>query len=145
MSIDLSGVWENEKKMRIASGLTINEAKIIFEEFTRELKKVRRKDSSSKVGRPSKLSDEDIFLMLMIFLRRYLPFDFLGLMFDVSASNVKRWVDDGLDVLAQILVKKNFRHLVVVNQKRLFEANLEELERSTLMDLSSLYADQKTT
>jgi len=144
MLFDLSHVWENEKEMLVVTGLTLQEAEYVLRDFFDEIKNVRRKDPKSKVGRPAKLSEKQIFLMLMIFMRHYATLKFIGVMFGVDASTVKRWVDDGLEALAKILVKKNFRHLVVVSLEDLYDTNLTDSEKSTLMELNSLLEDPKT-
>ena len=144
MLFDLSHVWENEEEMIVVTGLTLKEAEYVLKDFSEEVKKTRRKDASSKVGRPSKLSEKQIFLMLMIFMRHYQTLKFIGVMFGVNASTVKRWVDDGLEAMANILVKKNFRHLIVVTPEALYETNLTDSEKSTLMELSSLLEGPKT-
>ena len=144
MLFDLSHVWENQEEMLVVTGLTLKEAEYVLSDFSEEIKKVRRKDPGSKVGRPSKLSDRQIFLMLMIFMRQYATLKFIGVMFGVNASTVKRWADDGLEAMAKSLVKKNFAHLIVVTPEALCETNLTDSEKSMLMALSSLLEDQKT-
>jgi len=144
MLCDLSHVWNNEKEMLVVSGLTLKEAEYVLSDFSDEVKRIRRKDPNSKVGRPPKLSEKKIFLMLMLFMRHYQTLTLLGVMFGVDASTVKRWVDDGLEAMVKILVKKNFRHLIVVTPEALSETNLTDSEKSTLMALSSLLEGQKT-
>ena len=108
MLFDLSHVWENEEEMLVVAGLTLQEAQYVLGDFSEEIKKIRRKDPKSKVGRPPKLSEKQIFLMLMIFMRQYVTLKFITVMFGVDASTVKRWVDDGLEAMAKILIKKTF-------------------------------------
>ena len=136
--LDLNGIWSSDKKFKISTGLTIEEASHILEDFEQNLKEDRRKDENSKVGRPAKLESKDIFLMLLIFIRHYPTFEFLSVIFDIDVSNVKRWIEASYKVLGGVLVKKSFAHLIVLNHQRLQESALNNSEKRILMELNNL-------
>lgn len=141
---DIDKIWSSDKKLKIATGLNIDEAESIFQDFELELNKIRRKKNpNSIVGRKSKLNSKEIFLMLLIFIRQYPTFDFLSLMFEIDTANVKRWVDDSYKALGEVLVKKNFAHLLRINPPKLSLSSLNSSEKFILMELNSLYEDQK--
>lgn len=141
---DIKDIWSSENKMKISTGLDINECNIIFENFEQELIKIRhQKKQKSSVGRPAKLTTKEIFLMLMIFIRHYPTYDLLSVIFDIDTSNVKRWIDDSHMVLGDILVKKNFAHLILLNQERLSKSALGKSEKFILMELNNLLDGQK--
>lgn len=138
-------IWASDEKLKITTGLNIKEANLVFEAFENELQKIRRpKSKNSNVGRPSKLNPKEIFLMLMIFIRHYQTYELLSVTFDIDASNVKRWIDDAHMALGEVLVKKNFHHLLLVDHEKLSKSALKNWEKSILMDLNSLLEDQKT-
>lgn len=141
---DIKDIWSSDSKMKIATGLDINECNIVFENFEQELKKIRHQNNAnSKAGRPAKLAPEEIFLMLMIFIRHYPTFELLSVIFNIDVSNVKRWIDDSHLVLGDILVKKNFAHLISLNQARLSKSALKKSEKFILMELNNLSGGQK--
>lgn len=138
-------IWNCNEKMINTTGLKIEEANLVFDDFKAELKKIRRpKKPNSTVGRPSKLNDKEIFIMLMIFIRQYSTYKFLSVLFSIDASNVKRWIDDAHLALGEVLVKKNFAHLLLIDHERFSKSALEDWEKSILMDLNNLFEDQKT-
>ena len=142
---DLNGIWESDKKLRIATGLGKIEIDEIFNDFKAELGRTHNlRDMPNKLGRASKLTSNEIFLMLMIFLRHYPTFEFLSLIFSLDTSNVKRWIDSSFEALGEILVKKNCAHLMCLNQKRILESDLNNSEKSILMELNKLYEGQLT-
>lgn len=144
--IDIEKVWSSDKKLKIATGLNVSEAESIFQDFELELNKVRRKKNpNSTVGRKPKLTSKEIFLMLLIFIRQYPTFEFLSLIFEIDAANIKRWIDDSYMALGEVLVKKNFALLLQIDNQRLSESNLSNSEKFILMELNNLYEDQKTT
>ena len=141
---DVEEIWNCNEKMIKTTGLKIEESDLVFDDFKTELKKIRRpKNPNSTVGRPSKLSDKEIFIMLMIFIRHYNTYELLSVLFSIDASNVKRWIDDAHLALGKVLVKKNFAHLLLINHEMLSKSALESWEKSILMDLNSLSEDQK--
>lgn len=140
---DLDGIWESDKKLRMATGLGKIEVEEVFNDFKLELSKIHNlKDIPNKMGRISKLNSAQIFLMLMIFLRHYTTFELLSLMFSLDTSNVKRWVDSSFRALGEILVKKNFAHLISLDQKKISESALNNYEKSILMELNKLSEGQ---
>ena len=143
--IDVNEIWSSDKKLKTVTGLSIQEANFIFVDFEQELRKIRRpENSSSVVGRPAKLNSKEIFLMLMIFIRHYNTYEFIALMFGIHTSNVKRWIDDSHLALGNILKKKGFARLLLINQKKLLKSILNNSEKSILMALNNLLEDQKT-
>ena len=141
---DLEGIWESDKKLKMATGLNKFELEEVFKDFQSYLARNHNlRDMPNKMGRVSKLTSKEIFLMLLLFLRHYPTFDFLSLIFSLDTANVKRWVDSSFKVLGEILVKKNCAHLMCLNQKRLLESGLNNSEKFILMELSNLYEDQK--
>jgi hypothetical protein len=114
---DKDKVWHSEKSFKTITGLEILEAKLLLEDFEEIL--YRKRHQKSKAGRPSKLRSKDIFLMTLAYIRQYDTLEFLGVIFDLDASNVKRWIDDSYDVLEEILAKKNFSHLTPLILERI--------------------------
>ncbi len=142
---EIDKIWTSDEKLKITTGLNIQEANLVFEDFALELKKLRRsKSKGSNVGRPSKLTPKEIFIMLMIFIRHYQTYELLSVTFDIDASNVKRWIDDAHMALGEVLVKKNFHHLLLVDHEKLSQSALKSWEKSILMDLNNLFEGQKT-
>lgn len=138
-------IWNCNQKMIDTTGLRVEEVDLVFNDFKVELKKIRRKKNpNSSVGRPSKLSEKEIFIMLMIFIRQYTTYKFLSVLFSIDASNVKRWIDDSHLALGEVLIKKNFAHLLLIDHERFSKSALESWEKSILMDLNNLSEDQKT-
>ena len=141
---DVEEIWNCSEKMVNTTGLKIEEVDLVFNDFKTELKKIRRsKNPNSTVGRPSKLSEKEIFIMLMVFIRQYTTYKFLSVLFSIDASNVKRWIDDSHLALGEVLIKKNFAHLLLINHERLSKSALEDWEKSILMDLNNLSEGQK--
>ena len=104
---NLEGIWESDKKLKMATGLGKVEIEEVFHDFKEQLSTTHNlRDNPNKFGRVSKLKSTEIFLMLMIFLRHYTTFELLSLMFSLDTSNVKRWIDSSFEALGEILVKK---------------------------------------
>jgi len=144
--MNIKNTWKNEKLLHTATGLTKPEAEDLLADFSRELEgsvNEIRKDNLNVGGRPAKLDDKGLFLMLMLFYRHYPTFDLLAVVFELSSSNVKRWVDRSESTLKSVLAKKNFSHLIAPDQKRKSRKPLSDNEKSISMALSSLYADPK--
>lgn len=65
---DVEEVWSSNEKMIKTTGLKIEEADLVFDDFKSELKKIRRpKNPNSTVGRPSKLTDKESNLLSRTF------------------------------------------------------------------------------
>lgn len=114
---DKDKIWHSEKSFKTVTGLELVEAKLLLEDFEEILYRKRHKKSNA--GRPSKLRPKDIFLMTLAYIRQYSTLEFLGVIFDLNVSNVKRWIDDSYDVLEEVLSKKNFSHLTPLIHKRI--------------------------
>ena len=136
--IDVNEIWSSDKKLKIATGLSIQETYLIFEDFEQELE-----NRNSVVGRPAKLNSKEIFLMLMIFIRHYNTYELMSLMFNIHTSSVKRWIDDSHLALGNVLKKKGFARLLLINQRKLSRNTLNNSEKSILMTLNNLLEDQK--
>ena len=142
---DLEGIWESDKKLKMATGLGKIEVEEIFNDFKNELSAVHNlRDNPNKLGRVSKLKSTEVFLMLMIFLRHYTTFELLSLMFSLDTSNVKRWIDSSFETLGKVLIKKNFAHLMCLDQERILESDLKSSEKFILMELNKMYEGQLT-
>lgn len=136
---DISNIWSSEKKFKIVTGLSIKEANFIFNDFETQLKEDKNlKGTQNKKGRPSKLDSKEVFLLLLIFIRHYLTFELLSVIFNINVSNVKRWIDHSHGVLGNVLVKKNFSQLISLNQKKMQQSALNNSEKSILMELNNL-------
>jgi Helix-turn-helix of DDE superfamily endonuclease len=98
-------IWTNEKRLVSATGLNKKEAEEIFNDFDERI-------ALNKIGRPKKLSNKSLFIMLMMHLRNYQTLEVLGSIFGLHKSNVKRWIDRLVMVLEDILRKKKFYHLI---------------------------------
>ncbi len=136
-------IWVSKKKFKIATGLTTQEADIIFKDFEEKLVNLKRVNSESKVGRPPKLSTKEIFLMLMMFIRHYPTYEFLSVVFDIDVANVKRWIEASYASLGDVLVKKNFANLIVLKKEMLQKSRLGNSEKFILMELNNLLGDQR--
>lgn len=144
--MDIKNIWTNEKKIKIATGLTLKEASELIADFEVELNAKRfskEGNSNNNNGRPRKLDIKGIFLMLMFFNRHYLTIELLALMFDLDASNIKRWIDDSQNALKIVLVKKNFFHLIDPNKRKKSRKPLSSKGKSILMALNNLSEDRK--
>jgi hypothetical protein len=144
--MDIKNIWSNEKKIKIATGLTLMEAHELIQDFEIELNAKRLNkngNSNNNDGRPRKLDIRGIFLMLMLFNRHYLTIELLALVFGLDASNVKRWIDDSQEALKVVLVKKNFSHLIAPNKRKKSRKPFRRAGSSMLMALNNLSEDQK--
>ena len=118
---DKDKIWLSEKSFKSMTGLKIAEAEMLSKDFEELLYKKRHK--KSKAGRPSKLRPKDILLMTLVFIRQYDTLEFLGAIFSLHFSNVKRWIDDSYEVLEEILSKKNFSLLAPLIQEKKLKKN----------------------
>ena len=103
--MNIEGIWSNSNKMMVATGLTLEEAKNLVPDFSNALKK-------SKIGRPPKLDEQGIFLLMMLYYKHYPTFGLLGLMFEIDPGNAERWVTKAEKVFKDLLAKKNYSHLI---------------------------------
>jgi len=144
--MDIKNIWTHEKKIKIATGLTLKEASELIDDFEVELNAIRLNkngNSNNNDGRPRKLDTRGLFLMLMLFHRHYPTIELLALMFELDASNVKRWIDDSQTALTIVLAKKNFSHLIAPNKKKKSRKPLSRTGKSILMALNNLSEDHK--
>ena len=83
--MNIENIWQLEKKLQIATGMSKAEAEELVADFDKELH-AKNPTSNAIGGRPSKLAARDIFLMFMLFYRHYVTYDLLGLLFEVDTS-----------------------------------------------------------
>lgn len=110
--MDLNSIWNDEKKVKALTGLKKEELLEIADFFFDEIE--RNQDSK---GRPRKLSDENLLLLLLTDYKHNLTFDLLSVMFEIDLSNTKRWIDRLDKVLQNVLKKKNY-HLLIPTTPR---------------------------
>lgn len=134
--MNVENVWKSEEKILNATGMTKAEAEDLIPDFTIELNK------SSK-GRPTKLDDRGVFLLMMLYYRHYPTYELLGLMFEIDPSNASRWVDRAETAFRKVLSKKNFSHLILQDRGKKSREPLSNSAKSILMALNKLSADQK--
>lgn len=145
--MDVKNTWETEKLLHAATGLTSIEAKELLIDFSNELissEPAIDNEQTNLGGRPAKLDNKGLFLMLMLYYRHYPTLDLLAVVFEISTSNVKRWIDRSEEALRTVLAKKNFSHLIAPDQKKKSRKPLSAKGKSISMALSSLYVDPKT-
>ena len=140
--MDVMRIWSNENQLHALTGMTMIEATEVLPLFTNELNKLGHLNSESG-GRPAKLDNKGIFLMVMMFYRHYDTLEALGAMFDLSDSNVKRWIDCSEKSLKLALEKKSLSHLIAPQTKMTSSKPLSETRKTILMGLSNLCADRK--
>jgi hypothetical protein len=114
--IDVKNIWKTEKNLKIATGLSIEEADELVAEFENEMK-IQKSLTTTTGGRPAKLDFRDVFLMFMLFYRHYVTFELLGLLFEVDGSTAKRSVSDSERIIKDILEKKSLSHLIAQSQE----------------------------
>lgn len=141
--MDIVRIWGNENQLHTLTGLTKIEATEVLPLFEVELKQLGRLNTQEG-GRPPKLDAKGIFLMLMMFYRHYMPIEGLGALFDLSDSNVKRWIDSSEVALRSVLEKKSLSHLIAPTRENPSMKPLSDNGKSILMGLSNLSVDHKT-
>jgi len=134
--MDITRIWSNDKQLQTLTGLEKNEAIEILAMFESEVKSQGRMEFQ-KTGRPAKLDTKGVLVMLMMFYRHYITLEALGALFNLSDSNVKRWLDSSEEILRSVLEKKSLSHLIAPNQKLISKEPLSDLRKSTLMALSN--------
>jgi len=103
--LTFESILNNDKKLITMTGICREEFDSIEGGFTEELRKIRNPKKVNS-GAPSKLQLKDKLLMTLIYYRHYKNFDFIGVMFNVDGSTVKRWLDSCEDALEAVLEKK---------------------------------------
>lgn len=137
--MDVDRLWSNENQLHALTGLTKMEAEDLFISFKDEFETMEGQHRGPG-GRPKKLDIKAIFVMLMMFYRHYISMEALGALFNLNNSNVKRWSDDAQKMLKDVLKKKNYSHLIVPDQRRKSRKPLNDMEKSILTGLNSLFA-----
>ena len=133
--MNITNIWKNESRLLDATGMLPEEAEELLVDFSSEL-------NLSNVGRPTKLDDRGVFLLLMLYFRHYPTFDLLGLMFEMDTSNAQRWVNRAEKALRSVLSKKNFSHLIAPCPERTSRKPLSDSTKSILTALSNQYGGQ---
>lgn len=105
--MDLNSTWGNDKKVKALTGLSRDQLLEISGLF---FETIKRKQASR--GRPRKLSDENLLLLLLSQYKHNVTYELLGVIFDIDLSNTKRWIDRLDEVLQDVLKKKNYCHLI---------------------------------
>lgn len=130
--MDLNSTWDDEKKVKALTGLKKHElldiAGLFFEEIKRE---------PASRGRPRKLSNENLLLLLLTQYKHNLTFELLGVMYEINLSNTKRWIERLEEVLQSVLKKKNYHHLIPKNPRKKQEKDY------SIKDLYALMAKNK--
>ena len=140
--MDFDAILKNEKKLKIMTGISRDEFDLVVVDFEKKLNQIR-KPKGLNSGAPSKLSLEEKLLMTLIYYRHYQEFDFIGVMFNVDGSTVKRWLDSCEVALESVLEKKNLSHLIPRNQDPSLRPSLTPRQKSISMALNSLSEDRK--
>jgi len=138
--MDTARIWSNSSQLKALTGLEMDEAKELVENFRCELSCMGHVHGTLG-GRPPKHSPEGIFLMLMMYYRHYLTLEALGALFDLNDSNVKRWITDSENALRQILEKKSLSHLIAKPPSKSSLKSSHARKNSISMALNNLYAD----
>lgn len=142
--MDVLGIWQNEKKLKSATGLTSSEANELLEDFSREIADLEARKKVSG-GRPNKFPPLNYFLMMVFQLRHHVTFEVLGFMFDLDPSNAKRRFESTESMVKSILAKKKLSHIVRPKPtKKELESRLTPTQRSLSMALNNLYGELKT-
>jgi hypothetical protein len=99
--MDLNSIWSDEKKVKALTGLKKEELLDIASLFFDEIE--RNQDSK---GRPRKLSDENLLLLLLTEYKHNLTFELLSVMFEIDK------------VLQDVLKKKNYLQLIPTTPRK---------------------------
>lgn len=135
--MDTVRIWSNPNQLKALTGLEKEEAREVIQMFHAGLVECGR-GPSEKGGRPPKHTFESIFVMLMMYYRHYLTLEALGAIFNLSDSNVKRWVDDAESVLRGVLEKKSLSHLLQKPSPKKSSKPLTEQRKFISMGLNNL-------
>lgn len=143
--MNIENTWNDANQLLSVTGLTKSEADELLQDFSDEIKNLNlslKNASSEREGRPAKLDNRALFLMLMIYFRHYPTLDIMSFMFEISTSNVKRWLDRCEETIRTVLAKKNFSHLIAQDQERISREPLSETGKYILTELNNLYGDR---
>ena len=144
--MNIENTWNDPSQLLSVTGLTKAEADELLQDFSDEIQKStsnRKNVNSEREGRPAKLDNRALFLMLMIYFRHYPTLDIMSFMFEISTSNVKRWLDRCEETIRTVLAKKNFFHLIAQDQEKISRKPLSETGKYILTELSNLYGDRR--
>ena len=144
--MNIQKTWDDEKLLKAATGLTKMEAAELLVDFSTEMAARNQSTNTTQSypgGRPAKLDDRGLFMMLMLFYRHYPTIDLLAVMFELNSSNVKRWIDRCEDLLKAVLAKKNLSHLIAPDPERTSKKPLSDNEKFISMALNNLFADRE--
>ena len=142
--MDIHAIWNSEKKLRAATGLSRAEADELLIDFSEKINCIEQQKKKSG-GRPNKYPPLNFFLMMMFQLRHHVTFEVLGFMFELDPSNAKRRFESTESIVKDILAKKKLSHLVRPKPtKKELEARLTPTQRSLSTALNNLYGDLKT-
>lgn len=130
--MDLVSLWNNDKKVKSLTGLKKSELNLIANSFFKEIVK----EEGSR-GRPRKLSNENLLILLLTQYKHNMTFDLLGVMFDIDLSNAKRWIDRVEGILQSILKKKNYCHLIPTTPRKKQESDFSLEKLCLLMEKNS--------
>lgn len=142
--MDIHSIWNNNKKLKSATGLNKGEADELLKDFILEISKIEEAKKISG-GRPNKFAPLNYFLMMMFQLRHHVTFEVLGFMFELDPSNAKRRFESTESLVKGILAKKKLSHLILPKPtKEELENRLTPSQRSLSMELNNLYGALKT-
>ena len=143
VTLDINTIWNNQKKLKSATGLNKEEADELLKDFSIKISEIEKNKKTSG-GRPNKLPALNYFLMMMFQLRHHVTFEVLGFMFDLDPSNAKRRFESTEDLVKEILRKKKLSHLIRPKPtKKELENRLTPSQKSLSMALNNLYGDLK--
>ena len=103
--IDVENILKCERKLKIMTGLGIEELESIVDDFAQELEKIRN-PKALKTGAPPKLNVREKLFVTLFYYRHYQNFDVIGITFGIDGSTVKRCIDVCEDALKTVLQKK---------------------------------------
>ena len=134
--MNLERIWSSEESMKASTGLTLEEAKELLQDFSEE-RSIKKANRTGSGGRPECLDNQGIFTMTLVHYRHYLGFEMMALMFNISSSSAKRLFDECSDSIRSILKKKGFSHLIAPNRPKKSVESLSPNERFISMVLSN--------
>lgn len=140
-SMDTVRIWNNANQLKALTGLEKVEAEEIVHGFRKELEALGHYPEGGN-GRPAKHGPEGVFLLLMMYYRHYITLEALGALFDLSDSNVKRWISESEKALRDTLEKKSLSHLLPKLPPRISGKPFPPREKSISMALNKLCGDQ---
>ena len=151
--MDFCGIWTKNEKMRIATGLNLDEAIELFSVFKNHIQ-----INPNGQGRPAKLDAKQIFIMTLAYYRHNLSFEFLSLIFKIDDAAVHRWIEKAeksledslkaLGTLPQVITDncKNLRELEMQDDSVLIDGAEQPIRRPQDKEAQKLcYSGKKKT